>query len=145
MAALDLRMRPMPTAAAEKDDLQRVGRSQAAASVALEEAPAMNAVKTTAQKIEEFYGVKQIGQEILFAAHFDNAQQVMIAGDFNNWTPSATPMQSIKPGEWRTRVRISAGRYRYRLVVDDKWVTDPNNQYVEANQFGELNNVVEVD
>jgi hypothetical protein len=24
-------------------------------------------------------------------------------------------------------------------------VTDPNNQYVETNQFGELNNVVEVD
>ena len=26
-----------------------------------------------------------------------------------------------------------------------KWMTDPNNQYVEANQFGELNNVIEVD
>jgi hypothetical protein len=29
--------------------------------------------------------------------------------------------------------------------VDGQWVTDPNNQYVETNQFGELNNVVEVD
>jgi len=24
-------------------------------------------------------------------------------------------------------------------------MTDPNNQYVEANQFGELNNIIEVD
>jgi hypothetical protein len=30
-------------------------------------------------------------------------------------------------------------------VVDGKWITDPNNTYVEANQFGELNNVVEVE
>ena len=36
------------------------------------------------------------------------------------------------------------GRYRYRLVVDGKWMTDPNNQSVETNQFGELNNVIDV-
>ena len=42
-------------------------------------------------------------------------------------------------------VRLRPGRYRYRLVVDGKWITDPNNQYVETNQFGELNNVVEVE
>ena len=32
-----------------------------------------------------------------------------------------------------------------RLVVDGKWMTDPNNKYVETNEYGELNNVVEVD
>ena len=37
------------------------------------------------------------------------------------------------------------GRYRYRLVVDGRWITDPHNQYVETNQFGELNNVIEVE
>jgi hypothetical protein len=54
-------------------------------------------------------------------------------------------MIPVKPGVWRTRLKMSAGRYRYRLVVDNKWITDPNNQYVEVNQFGELNNVVDVD
>jgi hypothetical protein len=29
--------------------------------------------------------------------------------------------------------------------VDGKWMTDPHNKYVEVNQFGELNNVIEVD
>ena len=52
---------------------------------------------------------------------------------------------SGRPGEWKMRLPLSKGRYRYRLVVDGKWMTDPNNQYVEANQFGELNNIVEVD
>ncbi len=47
-------------------------------------------------------------------------------------------------GVWQTCVPVPAGRYRYRLVVDGRWVQDPYNDYVESNPFGELNNVVEV-
>jgi hypothetical protein len=39
---------------------------------------------------------------------------------------------------------LRPGRYRYRFMVDGEWVTDPHNKYVEANQFGELNNIIEV-
>ena len=103
-------------------------------------------IKTTAQKLEEFYGVKQEGEEVVFAARFENARKVLIAGDFNSWLPMSTPMQTAGiPGRWRTTLPLPPGRYRYRFVVDGKWMTDPNNQYVEANQYGELNNVVEVD
>jgi chromosome partitioning protein len=105
---------------------------------------ALPEMKSTNQKIEEFYGVKQIGAEVLFAAHFDQARTVQLAGDFNNWTPQTTPMTSAKPGNWRKVLPLKPGRYKYRLVVDGKWVTDPNNRYVEANQFGELDNVIEV-
>jgi hypothetical protein len=103
------------------------------------------AVKTTMQKIEEFYGVKQVGEDVVFAAKFDQAQKVLIAGDFNNWSPMSTPMSADRPGIWRMTLPLPPGRYRYRFVVDGKWMTDPNNQYVETNQFGELNNVIEVD
>ncbi len=104
------------------------------------------AQKTTEQKIEEFYGVKQVGDEVLFAARFDGARKVLIAGDFNNWSPMSTPMRSGEvDGAWRMRLPLRPGRYRYRFIVDGQWVTDPNNTYVETNQFGELNNVVEVD
>jgi hypothetical protein len=107
------------------------------------EVPAMT--KTTAQKIEEFYGVKQIGEEVIFAAKFESAKKVLIGGDFNGWSAISTPMQNDRPGVWRVSLPLPPGRYRYRFVVDGKWMTDPNNQYVEANQFGELNNVIEVD
>jgi chromosome partitioning protein len=108
--------------------------------------PAMDQPKTTQQKIDEFYGVKQDGGEVIFAAKFDNAKQVQIAGDFNNWSPGSTPMTAAsKPGDWKTRVALRPGRYRYRFVVDGRWTTDPANTYVESNQFGELNNIVEVD
>ena len=33
--------------------------------------------KTTQQKIEEFYGVKQLGDEVVFAARFDKASEVV--------------------------------------------------------------------
>jgi chromosome partitioning protein len=104
------------------------------------------APKTTAQKIEEFYGVKQVGDEVIFSAKFAGAKKVLIAGDFNNWSPMSTPMiTSDSPGVWVTKLPLPPGRYRYRLIVDGQWMTDPNNQYVETNQFGELNNVIEVD
>ncbi len=103
-------------------------------------------LKSTAQKIDEFYGVKKIGDEVIFAARFDRAKKVLIAGDFNNWSPMSTPMINRgRPGEFYTSLPLPPGRYRYRFVVDGKWMTDPNNKYVEVNQFGELNNVIEVE
>jgi hypothetical protein len=101
--------------------------------------------KTTNQKIEEFYGAKQIGAEVIFAVHFDYARSVLLAGDFNNWTPQSTPMiTGDRPGDFRKAIKLPPGRYKYRLVVDGQWVTDPNNRHVELNQFGELDNVVDV-
>ncbi len=103
-------------------------------------------VRTTAQKIEDFYGVRQVGDHVMFAARFEGAKKVLIAGDFNNWSPMSTPMTTNgRPGVWVTELPLYPGRYRYRFVVDGKWMTDPNNTYVETNQFGELNNVVEVE
>jgi hypothetical protein len=102
--------------------------------------------RTTEQKIEDFYGVRKIGDDVIFAVRFEEARKVLIAGDFNNWSPMSSPMISRgRPGEFWMCMPLARGRYRYRFVVDGKWVTDPNNEYVEANQFGELNNVIEVD
>jgi chromosome partitioning protein len=101
-------------------------------------------LRTTEQKIEAFYGVKQLGDHVLFAGRFENAGKVLIAGDFNNWSPMSTPMLASEPGVWETKLPLLPGRYRYRLIVDGQWMTDPNNTYVETNQFGELNNIVEV-
>ncbi|HZZ44819.1 MAG TPA: AAA family ATPase [Tepidisphaeraceae bacterium] len=103
--------------------------------------------KTTEQKIEDFYGVKQVGPDVLFSAKFDEAAAVSIAGDFNNWSADSAVMSPApnRPGEWRAALNLKPGRYRYRLVVDGQWITDPHNRYVETNQFGELNNIIEVD
>ena len=101
---------------------------------------------TTEQKIDAVYGVRQQTDGVIFAARFDGAARVQIAGDFNNWSAQSTPMAPAadRPGLWQTKLPLMSGRYRYRFVVDGRWTTDPHNATVEANQFGELNNVVEV-
>lgn len=119
------------------------------ADLAAATAPAVAAParKSTEQKLEDFYGVKQIGSEVLFSAKFERASKVSIAGDFNGWSTETAVMTPApgRPGEWRAVVPLAPGRYCYRLVVDGQWMTDPHNRYVETNQFGELNNVIEVD
>jgi len=132
---------PQPAAA------QAVAEPQPASAAAGPDDEARAAARdhATQRKIERFYGVKQIGNELVFAARFENAREVYVAGDFNNWSTVATPMRPGEhKGEWRAALTLKPGRYRYRLVVDGRWVTDPENSYVESNQFGELNNVVEV-
>ncbi|HEY0009175.1 MAG TPA: AAA family ATPase [Tepidisphaeraceae bacterium] len=123
-----------------KNTVQATMAADAAAAAAVPADP-----KRTEQRIEHFYGVKQIGNDVLFAARFENANRVLIAGDFNNWSPMSSPLMSNgDPSKWITKLPLQPGRYRYRFVVDGQWVTDPNNERTEINEYGEMNNVVEV-
>ncbi|MGB9625783.1 MAG: AAA family ATPase [Phycisphaerae bacterium] len=96
-------------------------------------------------KIDQIYGVRQTDDGVLFVAHAPGASEVKLAGDFNNWSPDATPMVSNgQPHDFRALLKLPPGRYRYRLVVDGQWTQDPFNSYVESNPYGELNSVFEV-
>lgn len=57
------------------------------------------------------------------------AQSVSIAGDFNGWDPSATPLDRDPNGLWHVRVSVPGiGLLRYKFVLDgDRWIEDPNN------------------
>ena len=99
----------------------------------------------TAGTAEILSGVRATSQGVLFVQPQNEATKIHIAGDFNDWDPWATPMtRDHHHGVWEACVAIPPGRYRYRLVIDGEWSQDPYNHYVEANPFGELNNVVEV-
>jgi chromosome partitioning protein len=99
----------------------------------------------TAAKLSDYYGVDQINDAIVFVSLYPRAKNVQIAGDFNNWQPQETPMQKVgESGVWQTQLKLPAGRYRYRLVVDGQWQQDPYNELTEVNPFGEYNSVVEI-
>jgi 1,4-alpha-glucan branching enzyme len=102
------------------------------------------AARTIDQKLEDFYGVKQTPDGVIFAVPFEKARQVLIAGDFNNWLPASSPMTHKPGGGWTMKLPLGPGRYRYRFVVDGEWMTDPNNKFVETNQYGQMNNVIDV-
>ena len=101
--------------------------------------------ESTQQRLAKFYGVRQTQDGILFRAHYPHAEQVYLAGDFNGWNPARTPLDREQSDNvWQTVLPLGPGCYRYRLVVDNRWQRDPFNDRVEANPFGELNSVVEV-
>jgi len=107
--------------------------------------PAAAPAEDLSTKLARVYGVRPTSQGLLFVHPDNNARQVSIAADFNNWQPNLTPMRrDSELGVWQACVPVPPGRYRYRLVVDGQWVQDPYNHYVEANPFGELNNIVEI-
>jgi chromosome partitioning protein len=99
----------------------------------------------TNAKLSDYYGVSQINDAVVFVTLYPRASNVQIAGDFNNWQPSKTPLQKVgKSGVWQTKIKLPAGKYRYRLVVDGQWQQDPYNETTESNPFGGFNSVVEV-
>jgi hypothetical protein len=72
------------------------------------------------------------------------AKQVALCGDFNGWSPTATPMKRHDDGHWGTTVALALGRYQYKFVVDGEWIADPAAQKNVPNEHGSLNSVVEV-
>ncbi len=99
----------------------------------------------TAAKLSDYYGVSSMRDAVVFVTLYPRAQNVQIAGDFNNWQPAATPMEKLgDTGVWQTKINLPQGRYRYRLVVDGQWQQDPYNEHTELNPFGDFNSVIEV-
>jgi len=91
------------------------------------------------------YGVCQVDGGVMFTALFPQARVVQVAGDFNNWQPEKTPMRKVKiNGLWQVKLPLTAGTYRYRLVVDGQWMRDPHNKAAEPNPYGELNSVLHI-
>lgn len=74
-----------------------------------------------------------------------SANEVCIAGSFNDWHPKATPMILRGNGKWVKKLALSPGRYEYRFVVDGRWVDDPAAKETVLNPFGGFNVVLVVD
>jgi len=99
----------------------------------------------TEAKLSDYYGVNQVNDAIVFVTLYPRAKGVQVAGDFNNWQPTKTPLQKVgESGIWQTEIKLPRGKYRYRLVVDGQWQQDPYNELTEQNPFGEFNSILEV-
>ena len=71
-----------------------------------------------------------------------DAQEVGIAGSFNDWHPSVTPMIRLDNGKWAKELVLPPGSYEYRFVVDGEWVDDPAATELIPNSFGTANAVL---
>ncbi|MFH1797935.1 MAG: isoamylase early set domain-containing protein [Candidatus Omnitrophota bacterium] len=78
---------------------------------------------------------------VKFKFEANGVKKIMLAGDFNKWNYSATPL--IKTGSlWQKDLSLKPGRYEYKFIVDGNWVTDPKNNNKSWNSFGTENSVL---
>jgi serine protease AprX len=84
---------------------------------------------------------------LMFVFHDDTAQSVSVAGDFNGWSPVATPLKRNDSGLWATEIAVQrAGLFEYKFIVNgQRWIEDPSNGMKAPNNYGGLNSVVVIE
>ncbi len=94
--------------------------------------------------VARLFGVRRAGSRVLFVQPIELGVDVRIAGDFNGWSPSASPMRRNEAlGVHELALDdLPPGRHAYRLVVDGRWLEDQFNPLSEPNEFGERNSIV---
>ncbi len=89
-------------------------------------------------------GPKKMIQSTEFSLMAPDAQEIFLAGDFNDWETSMYAMRKFKNGKCTKKLKLKPGRYEYQFVVDGYWCVDPANPNRKANSFGSENSVIEV-
>ncbi|HEV2391638.1 MAG TPA: isoamylase early set domain-containing protein [Verrucomicrobiae bacterium] len=89
-------------------------------------------------------GTAKTTKEVAFAIDKPAAQNVLLAGTFNEWIPERTPLRKDAQGKWTTTLSLAPGRYEYRFVADGQWLSDPTAKESVPNDFGSANSVIAV-
>jgi 1,4-alpha-glucan branching enzyme len=92
------------------------------------------------QKIE---GSHQVKVTFMLPADFAHIP-LSVVGDFNQWDPTAHPLQRCSDGTYEATVILEAGhRYAFRyLGSDGQWFNDGFADAFEPNAFGADNSIV---
>jgi len=85
-----------------------------------------------------------------FSCEAPDAQNVYLAGTFNDWDPTLIPLKKQKTGIWTTSLDLAPGRYEYKFIVDGEWCCLPNCSDDHdcptgvTNEHGTMNKVLEI-
>lgn len=69
------------------------------------------------------------------------ASKVYLAGSFNNWRSDELKMKHTKNG-WQIPLYLREGSHNYKFIVDENWITDPENQRQQTDENGNINSVI---
>jgi|AVFP01.1.fsa_nt_gi hypothetical protein len=76
--------------------------------------------------------VISIGDTIFFSLMgYKEAQEVFIAGDFNDWRYGELKMNRTEKG-WRLPYVLPPGNHRYKFIINGSWTADPDNPVTEG-------------
>jgi 1,4-alpha-glucan branching enzyme len=83
-------------------------------------------------------------RKVLFELFSPDASEVFLAGTFNQWQASLTPLRDRGNGRWFVELELKRGRYEYRFLVNGQWMDDPWSLAGVPNPFGGVNAVMQV-
>jgi len=75
---------------------------------------------------------------------YSDADHVIVTGSFNGWSRQDYRMD-LRQGTWWFPICLKPGKYTYKFIVDNKWITDPGNELWEDNEYGTGNSVLWID
>ncbi len=81
---------------------------------------------------------------VIQAEQAEGVQTAFVAGDFNNWSRSATPMKKTSEGGFEASVKLDAGReFHFRYLLDDtRWDNDWHADKYVQSPFRDADNSV---
>lgn len=71
------------------------------------------------------YSAKRSLHLVDFFCRAPRARRVCLVGDFNEWQPTAHPMQRLADGGWMIRLALTHGHHQYLFLVDGTPTLDP--------------------
>ncbi len=72
---------------------------------------------------------------------YTNAHKVVVTGNFCDWNPRGIKMNKTDSG-WSLPIFLRDGTYSYKFLVDNQWMTDPENKTVRNDGNGNLNSFI---
>jgi len=88
---------------------------------------------------------KTRARKVRFTVRLPQADEVILTGDFNQWSPDGILLHHSAGEEWYTQLELPPGDYQYRLRVDGQWQDNPEASRRVDNPFGTQNCVLTVD
>lgn len=86
-----------------------------------------------------------VKETVTFTIHAEKGKDVYVAGEFNNWDPTAKKMAyKTRKGLYEATLKLEPGTYQYKYIIDGTWCADPENAEAVANDQGTFNSVITV-
>ena len=90
------------------------------------------------------YCAGRTAHHVSFFCKAPEAGQVHLAGDFNGWDATATPMTRMPDGSWTASLEVSHGHHQYVFLVDGKPTLDPKAMGRVRNERNEVVSLIAV-
>ncbi len=92
-------------------------------------------------KVEKKTATGEIPVTFTYEPLIGGKHDIYVAGDFNEWSPTATKMKE-DAGIYSTTMKLQPGKYAYKFVVDGNWITDENAMEFAGDGYGGQNSIV---